>query len=155
VGGRKVGTGVICGKERKKMIGKSWDVDIQFKKRICDLEHEDVWVAMIVNDEDALYCASHAGVFIVVLETLETGRDGGVFFWLGFFGTMEGGSWNQMGRVMMGDIPKGEVGERVPERVCVSIARLWGIDDSQGDGVRHRRAFGRCCASRATEEVVQ
>ena len=41
---------------------------------------------MVVHDEDTLYGATHAGVFIVVLEALEACRDGGVFFWLGFFG---------------------------------------------------------------------
>ena len=38
-----------------------------------------------MHDEDAFYGTSHSKVFMVVLETLETGGDAGVFFWLGFF----------------------------------------------------------------------
>jgi hypothetical protein len=45
---------------------------------------------MVVHDEDALYGAPHAKVFIVVLETLQTGRHRGVFFGLGFLGASEG-----------------------------------------------------------------
>lgn len=45
---------------------------------------------MIVHDEDALYGATHAKVFIIVLEPLKTRRDRGVFFGLGFFGAIEG-----------------------------------------------------------------
>jgi hypothetical protein len=42
-------------------------------------------VAMIMHDENAFYGTSHSKVFMVVLETLETGGDAGVFFWLGLF----------------------------------------------------------------------
>jgi len=45
---------------------------------------------MVVHDEDALYGAAHAKVFIVVLETLETCRNRGVFFGLGFLGAKQG-----------------------------------------------------------------
>ena len=63
---------------------------LQLEKRVRDLEHEDVGVAMVVHDEDALYGATHAKVFIVVLETLQAGRNRGVFFGLGFLGADEG-----------------------------------------------------------------
>jgi hypothetical protein len=59
--------------------------DIQFEKGVCDLEHKYVGVTVVVDDEDTLYCATHAKIFIVVLETLETCGDGGVLFWLSFF----------------------------------------------------------------------
>ena len=44
--------------------------DAQFEERVGDLEHEDVWVAVVVHDEDALDGAPHPEVFIVVLEPL-------------------------------------------------------------------------------------
>jgi hypothetical protein len=45
---------------------------IQLEECVGNLEHEDVRMAMVMNDEDALDCAAHAEVLIVVLETLQT-----------------------------------------------------------------------------------
>lgn len=45
---------------------------IQLEECVGNLKHEDVRMTMVVNDEDALDCAAHAKVFIVVLETLKT-----------------------------------------------------------------------------------
>ena len=45
---------------------------IQLEESVGNLKHEDVRVTMVMNDEDALDCATHAEVFIVVLETLKT-----------------------------------------------------------------------------------
>jgi hypothetical protein len=45
-------------------------VHVQFEEGVGYLEHEDVWVSMVVHDEYALDCATHAKVLIVVLETL-------------------------------------------------------------------------------------
>lgn len=42
-------------------------------------------VAVVMHNEDTLDGAAHAKVFIVVLESLKTSRDGGIFFWLCFF----------------------------------------------------------------------
>jgi hypothetical protein len=42
-----------------------------------------VRVSVVVYDEDALDCASHAKILIVVLKALEACRDGGVLLWLG------------------------------------------------------------------------
>ena len=41
---------------------------------------------MLVADHDGLAGAAHAVGVIVLLETLQAGEDGGVFFRLGFFG---------------------------------------------------------------------
>lgn len=41
---------------------------------------------VLVADEDAFAGAAHAVVDVVFFEALEAGEDGGVFFWLGFFG---------------------------------------------------------------------
>ena len=46
----------------------------QLEERVRDLEHEDVWVAVVVHDEDALHSPTHAKVFIVVLQPLQTRR---------------------------------------------------------------------------------
>lgn len=40
-------------------------------------------VSVVVYDEDALDCTSHAKILIVVLEALEACGDGGVLLWLG------------------------------------------------------------------------
>jgi len=45
---------------------------IQLEECVGNLKHEDVRMTMVVNDEDALDCAAHAKVLIVVLETLKT-----------------------------------------------------------------------------------
>jgi len=42
----------------------------QFEKGIGDLEHEDMRMAMVVNDEDAFNGATHAIILVVVLQTL-------------------------------------------------------------------------------------
>lgn len=43
-----------------------------------------------MHDEDALYGATHAKVFIVVLQTLKAGGNRRVFFGLGFLGAKAG-----------------------------------------------------------------
>lgn len=43
-------------------------------------------MAVFVDDEDAFYGPAHAEVLVVILETLETGSDGGVFLGLGLLG---------------------------------------------------------------------
>jgi len=40
--------------------------------RFGSLKPEDVRMTMVVNDEDALDCAVHAKVLVVVLKTLKT-----------------------------------------------------------------------------------
>lgn len=71
---------------------------------------------MVVHDENALNCASHSKVFIVVLEALKAGGDAGVFFWLSFFCTVV---IRIQGMISVctrrGDLPEGEIGKRVPK----------------------------------------
>jgi len=43
---------------------------IQLEECVGDLKHEDMRMTMVMNNEDALDCAAHAKVLIVVLETL-------------------------------------------------------------------------------------
>lgn len=42
-------------------------LDLQFEESIRNLQHEDMWVTMIMHDEDTLYCPAHTKVFIIVL----------------------------------------------------------------------------------------
>jgi hypothetical protein len=59
---------------------------LQFEEGVGDLEHEDVWVAVVMDDKDTFDCATHAIVLVIVLETLETGRDRGILLGLGLLG---------------------------------------------------------------------
>ena len=61
--------------------------NVQFEESIGDLEHKNVGMPVVMNHKNPLYCSSHAKILIVVLKTLETGRNGRIFFWLGFLGT--------------------------------------------------------------------
>jgi hypothetical protein len=58
----------------------------ELEERVRDLEHEDVRVPVVVDDEDALDGAPHAKVLVVVLQALQARGHGGVFFRLGLFG---------------------------------------------------------------------
>ena len=60
--------------------------NIQFEERVCNLQHEDVRVTVVMYDQYTLHRPTHPKVFIVVLESLETGGDGWVLFWLGLLG---------------------------------------------------------------------
>ena len=41
--------------------------NVQLEERVGDLKHEYMRVPVIVHDKDALHCAAHAKVFIIVL----------------------------------------------------------------------------------------
>lgn len=41
-----------------------------------------MWVTVVVHDQDTFDRSSHTEILIVVLQTLKTSRDGGIFFWL-------------------------------------------------------------------------
>jgi len=62
---------------------------IQFEEGIGDLEHEDMRVAVVVNNKNTLDGAAHAIILVVVLQTLQPGRDRGVLLGLGLFGTVD------------------------------------------------------------------
>ena len=56
--------------------------DAQLEERVRDLQHEDMWMSVIMHDEDTLDRSSHPKVFIVVLQALKSRCDGGVFLGL-------------------------------------------------------------------------
>lgn len=55
----------------------------ELEESICDLEHEDVRVVVLVADEDALASAAHAMLVVVLLEALKSGDNTGVLLRLG------------------------------------------------------------------------
>lgn len=58
----------------------------ELEEGVGDLQHQDVWVVVLVADEDGFAGAAHAVVGVVILETLQAGEDRRVFFRLGLFG---------------------------------------------------------------------
>lgn len=55
----------------------------ELEEGVCDLQHEDVRVVVLMADEDALAGAAHAVLGVVLLEALEAGDDGRVLLGLG------------------------------------------------------------------------
>jgi hypothetical protein len=58
----------------------------QLEERICDLQHQNVRMIVLVADQDALARASHSMLLVVFFQSFQPGNDGGVFFWLCLFG---------------------------------------------------------------------
>ena len=59
---------------------------IQFEERVRDLQHQDVWVVVLVTDQDALAGSAHAMFFVVLFQSLETRVHRRIFFRLVLFG---------------------------------------------------------------------
>jgi hypothetical protein len=49
--------------------------DSQLKEGIRNLKHENVGMAMVMYDQNTLYCSTHPKVFIIVLQTLQACSD--------------------------------------------------------------------------------
>lgn len=62
---------------------------LQFEESVGNLKHKNVGVSVVVDDEDAFDRAAHAIVLVVVLQTLQPGRDGGVLLGLGLLGAVD------------------------------------------------------------------
>lgn len=58
---------------------------LQFEKRVRNLQHKDMGMAMVMHHQDTLARPSHAPVLIIVLEPLKPSRDRRVLFWLVLF----------------------------------------------------------------------
>ena len=41
--------------------------NVQLEEGIGDLQHQDMWMAVVVDNEDTFNCTSHSKVFIVIL----------------------------------------------------------------------------------------
>jgi hypothetical protein len=40
---------------------------LQFKEGVGDLEHQNVWMTVVMDNQHAFYGAAHAIIFIVIL----------------------------------------------------------------------------------------
>lgn len=60
--------------------------DIQLKKRVRNLQHQDMWVIVLMADEDALAGSTHAMLIVVLFQSLQASEHRGVFFRLVLFG---------------------------------------------------------------------
>ena len=49
--------------------------NIQLEEGVCDLQHKNVWVVVLVTDQDGLARSSHAGRVIVFFQSLQTRKD--------------------------------------------------------------------------------
>ena len=44
----------------------------QLEKCVCNLQHQNMWMIMLVADQDTLASAAHAMFFVVFLQSLQT-----------------------------------------------------------------------------------
>lgn len=55
----------------------------ELEERVCDLQHQDMGVVVLVAHQDALTGAAHAMLAEMLFQSLQTGNDGRVLLWLG------------------------------------------------------------------------
>ena len=48
-------------------------VRIQFEKRVRNLQHQNVWVVVLMADQDALAGSAHAMIDVVLFQSLQAG----------------------------------------------------------------------------------
>jgi hypothetical protein len=75
--------GVILDVNERNEDVKWWHT--QLEEGIRNLEHKDMRVAVIMDDENTLDRPTHTKILIVILEALKTRRDRGIFLRLCFF----------------------------------------------------------------------
>ena len=59
---------------------------VQLEEGVCDLQHEDVRVVVLVADQDAFASPSHAMLRVVLFQPLEPGKNGRILFGLAILG---------------------------------------------------------------------
>ena len=59
--------------------------NIQLEECVRDLQHENVGVVVLVADQNAFTCSSHAMFLVVFFKSLQSSKHRGVFFWLAIF----------------------------------------------------------------------
>jgi len=76
---------------------------IQLEEGVRDLQHEDMWVVVLVADQDAFASPSHAMLRVVFFQSLQSRKDRRVLFWLAIFGSecvvAQGEQANRLGLV--------------------------------------------------------
>jgi len=60
-------------------------MNVQLEKRVRNLEHQDMWVTMIMHNEDSFDGTTHTKILIVVLKALQSRRHGRILLRLRFF----------------------------------------------------------------------
>ena len=60
--------------------------DTQFEKRVRNLQHQNVWVIMLMTDEDALTGSAHAMAVVMLFQPLQAREHRWIFFRLVLFG---------------------------------------------------------------------
>ena len=58
---------------------------VQLEECICNLQHEDVRVVVLVADKYAFTCPSHAMFLVMLFETLQPRKNRRILFWLSIF----------------------------------------------------------------------
>ena len=61
--------------------------DIQLEKGVRNLQHQNMWMVVLVADQDTLAGSAHAMLYVVFFQSLETCEHRGVLLWLMLFGT--------------------------------------------------------------------
>ena len=61
--------------------------DIQLEKGVCNLQHEDVGVIVLMADQDSLAGSAHAMSFIVLFQSPQAREHRGILLWLVLFRT--------------------------------------------------------------------
>jgi hypothetical protein len=60
--------------------------DIQFEERVCNLQHQNMRMVVLVTDEDPLTGPPHPMLLIVLFQSSKTGQHRRIFLGLCFFG---------------------------------------------------------------------
>ncbi len=58
----------------------------QLEEGVCDLQHQDVWVVVLVADQNGLACSSHAVLIVVLFQSLQTRKHRRILLRLAIFG---------------------------------------------------------------------
>lgn len=85
----KVVARAVCGSANQlsSMVGEETEgVSEQFEKCICNLQHQDVRMAMLMAYQNSLTGSAHAILLVMFLQPLETSKHGRVLLRLVLFG---------------------------------------------------------------------
>ena len=61
--------------------------DLQLEKRVRNLQHQNVWMVVLVADQDALAGSAHAMLYVMLFQPLQAREHRGVLLWLMLFST--------------------------------------------------------------------
>lgn len=58
---------------------------LQLEECVRNLQHQYMWVIVLMADQDALACPPHSMLLVVLLQPIESRKNRGIFFWLVLF----------------------------------------------------------------------